>query len=76
MTETTVLASGLAMGESPRWHEGRLWAYDAKGRQVVVRDPPDQRCRRVRGPDESLESRAITTVATDPMTDIVPFSPQ
>jgi len=23
--ETRVLLSGLAMGESPRWHEGRLW---------------------------------------------------
>ena len=22
---TRVLAAGLAMGESPRWHDGRLW---------------------------------------------------
>ena len=28
MTETTVLASGLAMGESPRWHDDRLWVCD------------------------------------------------
>jgi len=23
--ETRVLLSGLGMGESPRWHDGRLW---------------------------------------------------
>ena len=28
MTEPTVLASGLAMGESPRWHDDRLWVCD------------------------------------------------
>src|SRR6476469_4632892 len=48
--ETRVLLSGLAMGESPRWHEGRLWfphwgtpdivAVDLDGKaQVVARGP-------------------------------------
>src|SRR5262245_45142352 len=43
-------ATGLAMGESPRWHDGRLWlsdwgareilAVDAEGsKEVVVRTP-------------------------------------
>ena len=43
-----VLMSGLAFGESPRWHEGRLWvsdwgtgeilAFDAQGnREVMVK---------------------------------------
>ena len=44
---TRVLATGLAMGESPRWHDGRLWVcdwlagtvltIDADGRAEVVR---------------------------------------
>jgi len=44
---TRVLATGLAMGESPRWHDGRLWLCDwlagevltigADGRTEVVR---------------------------------------
>lgn len=48
--ETRVLLSGLAMGESPRWHEGRLWfphwgtpeivAVDLDGKaEVVARGP-------------------------------------
>ncbi len=44
---TRVLATGLLMGESPRWHDGRLWlcdwlagevlTVDADGRTEVVR---------------------------------------
>ena len=26
--ETAVLREGLGFGESPRWHEGRLWYSD------------------------------------------------
>ena len=48
MTAPRVLVDGLAFGESPRWHDGRLWladwaagevlAVDADGRtEVVVR---------------------------------------
>ena len=46
----TVLADGLRMGESPRWHAGRLWLSDWGARQLlavnadgsteVVRDMP------------------------------------
>ena len=50
LSEVQTLMSGLAFGESPRWHEGRLWfsnwvaqeivAVDLEGRsQVVVRVP-------------------------------------
>lgn len=49
-SEVQTLMSGLAFGESPRWHEGRLWfcnwvaqeivAVDLEGRsQVVLRVP-------------------------------------
>jgi sugar lactone lactonase YvrE len=48
LTVTEVLATGLQMGESPRWHDGRFWmcdwvagevlAFDADGsREVVTR---------------------------------------
>ena len=50
MTEPRILLTGLAIGESPRWHEGRLWfsnwgtqevvAMDIKGNsEVIVRVP-------------------------------------
>lgn len=35
MTETVVLASGLAMGESPRWHDDRLWVCDWMAGEVL-----------------------------------------
>ena len=44
--QTEVLLDGLGMGESPRWHDGRLWfsnwgtdeivAVDLNGRSEVV----------------------------------------
>lgn len=34
-----LLLSGLAMGESPRWHEGRLWLCDWGTREIVAVDP-------------------------------------
>src|SRR5215831_16840618 len=33
-----VLVSGLAMGESPRWHDGRLWLSDWGAREIVATD--------------------------------------
>ena len=35
---TRVLATGLAMGESPRWHDGRLWVCDWLAGEVVTVD--------------------------------------
>jgi sugar lactone lactonase YvrE len=32
------LLTGLAMGESPRWHEGRLWFSDWGAREIVAVD--------------------------------------
>jgi sugar lactone lactonase YvrE len=37
-----VLLSGLGFGESPRWHEGRLW-FSNWGRQEIVAVDPDGR---------------------------------
>jgi sugar lactone lactonase YvrE len=36
--ETTVLLDGLMFGESPRWHEGRLWFSDMLAYQVMTVD--------------------------------------
>ena len=33
-----VLLTGLAMGESPRWHDGRLWLSDWGAQEIVAVD--------------------------------------
>ena len=33
------LLKGLAMGESPRWHEGRLWVADWGAQEIIAVDP-------------------------------------
>ena len=43
MTEPTVLASGLAMGESPRWHDDRLWVCDWVAGEVLTLDDDGNR---------------------------------
>ena len=35
----TVLMEGIAFGESPRWHDGRLWFSDWSTGQVIALDP-------------------------------------
>ncbi len=37
----TVLMDGIAFGESPRWHDGRLWFSDWGAHQVIALDPDD-----------------------------------
>jgi sugar lactone lactonase YvrE len=37
-TISSVLMSGLAMGESPRWHEGRLWLSDWGAQEIIAVD--------------------------------------
>jgi sugar lactone lactonase YvrE len=36
MAEPTVLLDGLAFGESPRWHDGRLWFADWGAQEVIA----------------------------------------
>jgi sugar lactone lactonase YvrE len=35
----TVLMTGITFGESPRWHEGRIWFADWGAHQVIALDP-------------------------------------
>jgi sugar lactone lactonase YvrE len=39
MAEPRILATGLGIPESPRWHEGRLWFSNWGLREVVAVDP-------------------------------------
>ena len=36
MAEPRVVMSGVALGESPRWHDGRLWFADWGAREVIA----------------------------------------
>jgi hypothetical protein len=36
--EVQALLTGLAMGESPRWHENRLWFSDWGAQEIVAVD--------------------------------------
>src|SRR5215471_8912820 len=38
MGEMKTLLTGLAMGESPRWHEDRLWLSDWGAQQIIASD--------------------------------------
>jgi sugar lactone lactonase YvrE len=47
----SVLATGIAMGESPRWHDGRLWVCDWLAGEVLALTEDGERevVRRVEG---------------------------
>jgi sugar lactone lactonase YvrE len=38
MSDVSILASGFAVGESPRWHDGRLWLSNWGTHEVVAID--------------------------------------
>ncbi|MGA3155162.1 MAG: SMP-30/gluconolactonase/LRE family protein [Streptosporangiaceae bacterium] len=39
MTAPQVLLAGLAFGESPRWHQGRLWFANWGTQEIIAADP-------------------------------------
>ncbi|HEU4784410.1 MAG TPA: SMP-30/gluconolactonase/LRE family protein [Ktedonobacterales bacterium] len=39
MPEPRILMTGIALGESPRWHDGRLWFSDWGAQEVIAVDP-------------------------------------
>jgi sugar lactone lactonase YvrE len=43
MPDPQILITGLAFGESPRWHAGRLWVSDWGAREVVAVDLKGER---------------------------------
>jgi len=38
LSEVCTLLTGIAMGESPRWHEGRLWFSDWGAQEIIAVD--------------------------------------
>ena len=36
MPEMHTLLTGLAFGESPRWHDGRLWVADWGAQEIIA----------------------------------------
>src|SRR5437660_12604402 len=43
MPEPHTLLTGLAFGESPRWHNGRLWVADWGAQEILAVDLEGQR---------------------------------
>jgi len=39
LAEMQILLTGVAMGESPRWHEHRLWFSDWGAQEIIAVDP-------------------------------------
>ena len=39
LTAAHTLLTGLSMGESPRWHQGRLWFSDWGAQEIIAVDP-------------------------------------
>jgi sugar lactone lactonase YvrE len=39
LASVTVLMEGITFGESPRWHDGRVWFSDWGAHQVIALDP-------------------------------------
>jgi sugar lactone lactonase YvrE len=39
MPEPQTLMTGIAFGESPRWHDGRLWFSDWVAQEIIAVDP-------------------------------------
>jgi sugar lactone lactonase YvrE len=38
VTETRILMTGIGLGESPRWHDGRLWFADWVAQELIALD--------------------------------------
>ena len=51
LPEVQILLTGLAMGESPRWHEGRLWFSDWGAQEIIAVDPDGNSAGRKRCQD-------------------------
>ncbi|HEY8597704.1 MAG TPA: SMP-30/gluconolactonase/LRE family protein, partial [Thermomicrobiales bacterium] len=41
--ETQILLTGLALGESPRWHDSRLWFANWLAQEIIAVDPAGNR---------------------------------
>jgi len=54
MSKLKTLMTGLAFGESPRWHDGRVWFSNWVGQQIIAVDPGGRSEVMARVPVESF----------------------
>lgn len=52
MTELRTILDGLAFGEGPRWHDGRLWFSDMHGHRVISCTPDGDSRTEAEMPDD------------------------
>lgn len=80
---TELFAADIAMGESPRWHDGRLWMCDWMAGEVLAFDPDGTRevVARVEGMPFSIDwlpdGRMLTTTPDGVRVgaDLAPYGP-
>jgi sugar lactone lactonase YvrE len=73
VTATQTLLTGLQFGESPRWHDGRLWLSNWGAREIVAVDPEGRSEVMIRLPfdafpfsiDWLLDGRLLIASASD-----------
>jgi sugar lactone lactonase YvrE len=59
MSELRTIMTGIAFGESPRWHEGRLWFADWARQEIIAVTPSGDAEVVVRGPDHGFGPACI-----------------
>ena len=68
-SEAAVITTGLAMGESPRWHDGRLWVSDWGAQEIPRRRVAVTVGRRMRiGNTNDLRQRLLRPWPPVPVT--------
>jgi sugar lactone lactonase YvrE len=70
MTDLTLLADGIAFGESPRWHDGRIWLSDWAAHEILAVDLDGEREVMARVPSfpccfDHLPDGALVAVSGD-----------
>jgi sugar lactone lactonase YvrE len=59
MSELRTIMTDIAFGESPRWHEGRLWFADWARQEIIAVTPSGDAEVVVRGPDHGFGPACI-----------------
>ncbi len=59
MVKLQTLMTGLAIGESPRWHDGRLWFSNWGAQEILAVDPRGRSEVVIRLPFSSFHSPSI-----------------
>jgi sugar lactone lactonase YvrE len=63
MSDLRTIMSGITFGESPRWHDGRLWFADWATQEIIAVTPSGTAEVVVRGPDHGFGPACIDFLA-------------